>query len=304
MDETKHALIIDLNRYRVRELKAYLDAGVDGFIFRIGGPSQWVEGDYRYKEDETWRPYLEQADKCGVPRDRIGGYIVHNPFEDWRLAQDIHLDCLNQWTSGGYQPGYYILDHEIATCWRGASKITATPYNVVASLNAVTDKIAKQTRRPVMIYTARWFTNSNGPAEHVTFLDNINRPEVGKQRLLWYAWYLTQYDTKTYASARQAISDLPTPTGDQVGKLLQCGSYSLWDLWQFTAKLKITGDAQGVDASVTRLSADAFWAQVGASTGPEPEQPPVVNPEYVTRAEWQAFMERYEAHTHTTGGPG
>jgi hypothetical protein len=274
MDETKHALIVDLNHWRKRDLKPLVDAGVDGFIFRIGGPAQWVDGNYRYTEDVTWRSYMEQADKLGIPRDRIGGYIVHNPFEDWRLANDVHIDLLNQWTGGGFMPGYLILDHEINYTWRGSNKIIATPYNIVSSMAAVMDKMYKTFRRPVMLYTARWFIDSNGPAEHVTRLDNENGQS--KRWAMWYAWYLNQYTNKTYTNARQAITDLPNPTGDQVAKLLQCGSYSLWDLWQFTSCLKIGADTTGVDANVTRLPADDYWRSVGAKVGgtPPPDEPP------------------------------
>src|SRR5512146_1457097 len=52
------ALAIDLNKYRVnRNLKAYLDAGVDIFILRIGGPAQWYDGAWQYTQDATYRGY-------------------------------------------------------------------------------------------------------------------------------------------------------------------------------------------------------------------------------------------------------
>jgi len=301
MDETRHGLIIDLNKYRPgKNLKQYLDAGVDGFIFRIGGPAAWVEGNWQYQEDATWRSYLEQADKIGIPRDRIGGYIIHNPFEDWRLEQDVHLDCLNQWTSGGYMPGYFILDHEIATCWRGSTKITATPFNLVSSMEAVMSKMWKKYRKPVMLYTGRWFIDTNGQADHIIKLDNINGPATGKQWGMWYAAYLqTQlFDLEQYGNLRDALKALPTPTGDTVGKLLQCGSYSLYDLWQFTDRLKITGDSVGVDANVTRGTIDEYWKLVGAKVGPvepptepeEPEQPE--EPESITHAALMAKLDQ------------
>lgn len=282
MDESKHGLIIDLNKYRPgRSLRQLLDLGVDGFIFRIGGPAAWNEGSWGYAEDPTWRGYLEQADRVGIPREQIGGYIIHNPFEDWRLDHNAHLDLLNQWTGGGYQPGYYIVDHEIAACWRGSTKITATPYNLTSSLAALMDKLWKTKRRAVMVYTARWFLNGNGPLEHTTLLDNINSPAAGKQWCMWYAAYLQQslYAQKCYANARDALADLQSPTGEAVGKYLQCGSYSLWDLWQFTNTLKLGDDAQGVDASVTRGTIDEYWALVGAKAAPPPEPDPQPEPD-------------------------
>jgi len=294
MDE-KHGLIIDLNKYRPgRDLKRYLDAGVDGFIFRIGGPTQWVEGNWRYAEDPTWRPYMDQAKALGI-QDRVGGYIVHNPFEDWRLqgvVSNVHLNLLNQWTSGGYMPGYFILDHEINYCWRGNQKIIVTVPNLVASLASVTDQIYKQWRKMVMIYTGRWFIDQNGPVEHATYLDNINRPETGKQRPrpMWYAWYLTMFGSKTYTNLRQAITDIPTPTGDAFGKYLQCGSYSGADLWQFTDRLKLGNDVEGVDASVTWGTLEEYWRAVGVSTSPEPEPEP--EPPPVDLSEINAKLDR------------
>ena len=223
MDSKQHGLILDLNKYRgQRNLKQLMDAGADGFILRIGGPAQWVEGDYRYQEDPTWRSYMDQAKALGI-QDQIGGYIIHNPFEDWHLQgiiSNVHLNLLNQWTSGGYMPGYFILDHEINYCYRGANKIICTVPNMVNSLNSVTDQIWKQFRRMVGIYTGRWFIDQNGPVEHAAYLDNINKPEslggAGKQRPMWYAAY--NNPTVEFTDLKQAVEALPTPTSTYTGR--------------------------------------------------------------------------------------
>lgn len=303
MDSTKHGLIIDLNKYRGgRSLKAFLDAGADGFILRIGGPTQWVEGDPRWQEDATWRYYMDQAKALGIV-DQIGGYIVHNPFSLVDVAVNDHIDLLNQWTSGGYMPGYFILDHEINYCWRGATKITITPYNLVRSLSAVTDAIWKKWRRIPMIYTARWFIDQNGPLEHTTYLDNINRVE--KQRPMWYAVYRTL--TKEYPNLKTAVEELVPPSADFIGKYLQCGSYSLADLWQFTSALKLPGDATGVDASVTLGTLAEYWAAVNVTAAPPPpDDPPIPPTTGVTRAEFDALAAKVQAlehHKHQMGEP-
>jgi len=285
MDESKHGLIVDLNKYRSgRDLKAYMDAGADGFILRIGGPTQWVEGDYRYQEDATWRPYMEQADKLGIT-DKIGGYIIHNPFEEWRTDYNVHVDLLNQWTSGGYMPGYFILDHEINYTWRGNTKIIVTPDNLVNSLASVTDKIYKKWRKMCGIYTGRWFIDQNGATQHITYLDNINKPEsaggAGKQRPMWYAYYLNQYfDTEIYTNLRDVITAVPTPSGDSFGKYLQCGSYSGADLWQVTSLMKFSGDSSstGVDTNITWGTLEEYWEAVGVNAQTEPPTEPPVEP--------------------------
>ena len=271
MNSDKHGLIIDLNYHRPgRSLKQLMDAGADGFILRIGGPSQWVEGDYKYQEDPTWRPYMDQAAKLGIT-SQIGGYIVHNPFAPVDVAVNDHIDLLNQWTSGGYMPAYFVLDHEIATTWRGGQKITCTPYNLVRSLNAVTDAMWKKWHKMVMIYTGRWFIDQNGFVEHMTYLDNINKSE--KQRPVWYAGYPAAL-TKQYDNLKTAVEEITSPSSTYIGKVLQCGSYRLADLWQFTDRLQITGDNDGVDASITWGTLKEYWAAVGVTaSAPQPPEP-------------------------------
>lgn len=279
----KAGLAIDLNKYRPgRDLARFVDAGVDAFILRIGGPGQWVSGNWRYTEDATFRPYMEQADKIGM-LNRTVGYIIHNPFEDWRLENNVHVDLLNQWTGGGYMPASLCLDHEIATCWQNGQETRITPFNLVSSLAAVTDKMAKKFKKPVSIYTARWFTNSNGPTEHVTYFDNINKPASlggpGKQRPSWFAWYPQSF-TKEYANLEDSLSELIIPTGDQTGKFLAIGSYTTADLWQYTDRLKLTGDPTGVDANVTLGTLDSFLQTfgLGAQKPPDPDPDPEPEP--------------------------
>jgi hypothetical protein len=304
MDSSKHGLIIDLNKYRPkRDLKQYLDAGVDGFILRIGGPAQWVEGNFRYTEDPTWRPYMDQAAKLGITH-QIGGYIIHNPFEPVNVAVNEHIDRLNQWTSGGYMPGYFILDHEVNYCYRGATKITATVPNQVKSLGVVTDAMYKKWGKMVAVYSGRWYLDQNGLAEHAVYFDNINQRE--RQRPTWYAWYLNLFEQE-FPDLKQAVEALPTPTGAQIGKYLQCGSYSLANLWQFTDRLKITGDTYGVDASVTMGTLAEYWAAVGVKASPKPPVEPPIEPPVTPDltailarlAALEARLAQQEQHTHT-----
>lgn len=306
------ALAIDLNKYRPnRNLKAYQDAGVVIFILRIGGPGAWIEGDWRYQMDATYKPYLEQCDKIGV-LDRTIGYIVHNPFEIWTqngaTGETVHTELLDDWTSGGWMTKAFCYDHEVAECWRGATKITCTNVNLVKSLAENTLNTWKKFHRMVGVYSARWFINSFGLAEHITYFDNINKPEseggAGKQRPAWWAWY-PQTLSKVYANLQDSLADLLQPTADQTGKFLQCGSYSLADLWQFTSCLKLAGamldgkdDTIGVDASVslgTLTEACAAFG-LGAAMPPEPPVPP--SGDYVTRAEFLAHTTDGEAHEH------
>jgi hypothetical protein len=240
-----------------------------------------VEGDWRYTLDPTYRGYLEQLDRLGLLQ-RSAGYIVHNPFElytpNGATGETIHTELIDDWTSGGYMPGMFFYDHEVATCWRGATKITCTPYNLVKSLTENTLNTYRKFKRMVGIYSARWFINSNGPQEHTTYFDNINRPETGTQRPLWWAWYPQTFSSE-YGNLEDSLSDLLVPTSEQVAKFLQCGSYSLGALWQFTAGLKLAGDATGVDASVSLVSKAELWSMLGLpADGAPPAETPSASP--------------------------
>ena len=179
-------------------------------------------------------------------------------------------------------PGYFIVDHEVAECWRGANKITCTAPNLVNSLATVTDQIYKQWRKMVVIYTGRWFVDKYGKAEHVTYFDNINRPEsmggAGMQRPVWYAGYPNQtLFTQQFASLRDAVDQLSTPSSAYVNNVLQCGSYSLATLWQVTDRAKISGDTTGCDMSITWGTWAEYCAAVGitdTTTPPPPVEPP------------------------------
>ena len=271
-------LIVDLNKYRTgRNLKAYVDAGVDAFSLRIGGPGAWVDGAWKYTEDPTYKPYLEQLDKLGM-LGTTTGYIVHNPFEvmteNGATGETVHTELLDEWTSGGYMPQAFVYDHEINKCWTSIGKeILCTNVNLVKSLNINTDNTWKKFRRTVGIYTARWFINSTSLAEHSAWLDNVNRPEVGKQRPMWYAWYAQTY-SKQYQNLEDSLTELLAPSTTQTASLLQCGSYSLADLWQFTYTLKLTGDDIGVDANVTLGSFADYCYAFGLTTAQPPVDPP------------------------------
>lgn len=309
----KVVLAVDLNKYRAnRNLEAYRDAGVDVFILRIGGPAQWIEGDYRYTMDSTYRPYLEQLDQLGLVGQSIG-YIVHNPHELWTIngatGETIHTELIDEWTSGGWMPQAFVYDHEVYEVWRGGTKIKQTAPNVIKSLATNTDNTWKKYHRMVGIYTARWFINTVSVTEHVTYLDNINRPVglggEGTQRPMWYAWY-PQTFSKHYTGLRQALEELLDPTPSQINAYLQCGSHSLAKLWQFTSTLKLSGDDIGVDANVSLCPKQEFldaFGLAGAPQPPEPEPDDLTERVAVLEGQISSLIGTYNTHTHETGGP-
>lgn len=314
-----NAIVADLNLYRPNyNLQALIDRGVNRFILRMGGPRAWIEGDWRYQEDSTWRPYMTELDRLGVDVGRqVLGYYIHNAAEDWRLAGDLdtHVQLINTWTSGGFMPAGFICDHEVAEFWRGGTKITITNFNLVESLKAVTAKVYAKWRKCSAIYSARWFMDRFGPNEHTTYLNNVNRPPSaggeGMQRPMWYAWVpQPALGNTVWSSAKDCVDQLLVPTGDQVGRFLNMGDWSLYGLWQYLFSFRtpemVAANQPGIDLSISRgtlAEFDALFGLTSVEPEPDPEDPPVVDAELAARvaeletdvAELKLFREHVKA---------
>jgi hypothetical protein len=275
----------DLNKYRIRDLKMYYDAGCTAFMFRMGGPTRWVEGNWGYAIDPTFRPYMEQADKLGV-LDQTIGYIVHNPFESWSVngatGETIHTELIDEWTSGGYMPGAFMYDHEIDKCYRSTgAEVYVTEHNLVTSLAENTLNTWNKFKRGVSVYTAAWFMRQkNYWLRHETWFTNVNKPETeggpGTQRPLHMAWYPKQL-AGPYHDMDALASDMLKPTPEQISKFLYCGYRA--DLWQFTNAARLGTDTVGVDMNVSLAAhADTFWNTYRLrKPGGQPPPPPPPN---------------------------
>jgi hypothetical protein len=316
----KACLAIDLNHWReaqVKRIPEYQDAGVDLFIGRLGGPTRWVYGDWRYAEDKTWRMMLEQCAKIGIEPGQTVGYLVENPFlgEDASYTDDHHAQLCDQYTSGGAMPGAFILDQEVDKCWKNGKDTFCTHINLTRSLSNNMDKIYKKFRRMVGLYTGRWFVDAHTRLNYETLFNNLNGDGsyAGKQRWLWLAWLPVPFK-ENFAALEEALSKLPNPTSDQLNRFLRIGN-SEADLWQFTFTLKLPGDPIGVDASVSLKpwsELAAYLGLTGAVTPPpadpptEPPAPPT-DPDLTARVgalsqELTALTQRFDAAlTHLKG---
>ncbi len=284
----------DFNKYRKRRLKAYQDAGCKAFMGRIVGPIRWVQGNWGYAVDDFWYDFLNQAAALGVV-DQTIGYIVHNPFESWSVngatGETIHTELVDEYTSGGYMPRAFMIDHEINTCWTSVGReIKITVPNLITSLAENSLNLWKKYKRTVSAYSADWFMSQNGWDEHYTYFTNMNKPESqggeGTQRPLIMAWY-GQNMTKQYSSMQQVGTDLFVPTPKQVSELLYCGYQA--NAWQFSPTVRInTGnldgsdDTIGVDMNISLDPAKMFFYNFGliepGATEPPPPPPPDEEP--------------------------
>jgi len=288
--DDKVVWFVDLNKYRASyDLKTFIDAGCKAFMFRMGGPTRWVQGDWGYAIDASFRPYLEQADRYGVLGQTIG-YIVANAFETWNIngatGETIHTELIDDWTAGGYMPAAFCYDHEIHECYTSTgAKITATAHNLKTSLAENTLNTWKKFKRVVSVYSAKWFMNLRADywLEHDTYFHNINLPEAeggaGVQRPLMMAWY-AQNMSKQYSNVSGVQADLLKPSPEQVGKYLYCGHQA--NSWQFTDRLKVGTDTVGVDGNRSLDDADTFYYHFGLvkpGTTPDPGPDPNPNPQ-------------------------
>lgn len=284
-------LMPDLNKYRIRDLKPYIDFGCKAFMFRMGGPGQWVDGDWKYTLDPTFRDYITQAYKYGVI-DQTIGYIVHNPFEYWTensvSHETVHTQLVDEWTQGGFMPKAFCYDHEVGTCYRSTgAPVTVTVPNLITSLATNTDNTYKKFKRTVSIYSANWFMRNFGWTEHDTYFHNVNLPTTvggpGTQRPLMEAWY-SKILSKIYPDITTLYNEMTVPTPEQVGAYLYCGYQA--DSWQFTDRLKVGTDSIGVDCSISLGNPEQFYYTFGLV---QPGvTPPVPDTNYVLQEEYDA----------------
>jgi hypothetical protein len=279
-DRSKVTLAIDLNKYRepqVARVEEYRDAGVDLFIGRMGGPTRWVDGQWNYAEDKTWRMMLENLAKIGIEPVQTVGYGVQNPFigGESNYTDDHFSTYLNQWGQGGADPGAYMCDTEVNTCWRNGVEITQTPVNMIRSLANDTEKVWQRFKKICGIYSGKWFFNKVGLDHYVTYFDNINRGEM--RRPVWLAW-LPQTINREFTNLEEILDILIVPTESQKNAYLRIGSTEAL-LWQFLFNLRLPGDSVGVDASVSLLPKEDVLKALNMGTQPEPPKPPEPEPE-------------------------
>lgn len=276
------AIVVDLNKYRADfSLKNMVDFGVNRFILRIGGPTAWIADRWGWEEDKTFRPYMDQLAALGLTNKTLG-YIVHcsGAAREAPSTNTDHVQLLDQWTSGGYMPAAFIFDDEVYEWWSGGVQVKNTPVNHVLSLSTSTRQTWEKFRRIPGIYTARWFIDKYPGlfAEYSVFLDRMNGTSEGTQRPMWYAWVPTVFN-ETFSNASAFVSKLVTPTSDQIGRFLQCGSYSAYNIWQASFTFRLPNMAVGVDCSVSRgtlADYDYAFNMQGEVTPPPP--PPPDNP--------------------------
>lgn len=309
----------DLNKYRRgHNLRVYIDAGCRAFMFRIGGPGRWLDGDWDYQLDLSYYEYLDQAHKLGVIDQSIG-YIVHNPFElvtiNGATGETVHTSLLDDWTSAGRMPKSWCYDHEVFKAFRSTgAEFYVSDTNMADYLAINTDNTYKKFRRTVAVYSSvlgvmkqRGFW-----AKHETYFSNINKPVTeggaGAQRPLMCAWYPQNalFAEKVYSGVGGLGQDLLIPNGAQVSAYLWAGHQA--QSWQVSDRVRFDGAPQGVDMNISLEDAATFYYNFGltppGSTTP-PQDPPAEPGPQVTRAEFDALSVYAHNHTHpiTIGGP-
>lgn len=287
IDRSKLALIIDLNKYRPGcDLKAFKEHGVDHVILRMGGPKYFWADNWALEEDVTYRGYYEQARSLGM---KVGGYFVYSAGVDqanYETSEE-NVSRINEIMGRDYKPDYLYIDDEVDYWWEGSRKVYATGVNQVKGLRILIDKCWKNFRLVTGHYSARWFMNKYRD-QYTNWLDVVNRSE--KVVPNWYAWYPIALTT-TFSNCRDIVGKLPIPTSTQENNYLNCGSFGLYDLWQFTSNMvtpycpdPVTmRPPYGVDVSISRLPLADFEKAMGIkATQPVPEPEPA-DPTYAQR---------------------
>jgi hypothetical protein len=212
-------------------------------IIRPEGPVRFVVNNWDLNEDPTFKLYYTQARQLGYKS--ISGYVVYMAGIDSVDLQnsEVLLKFADDVQGCDFPVDYLIADDEVDTWWSGSTKITATGFNQVLGVPVLFEKFWKELHKVPMHYSARRHMNKY-KTEYMTWLDNVNVQNINnafedvqiKSVLNWYAWYyaVVQNATKIFADAADLMDELPINTQAQENSYLNIGSYSLFNLHQFS----------------------------------------------------------------------
>ena len=304
---------VDLNKYRPDvNVEMLIDQGVRVFMLRVGGPTQWVYGNWKYEVDTTFVPYYTRIRTYAKQKNVvvwIVGYGVHNAWaneETGYTGPDWQVQWLKEATRN-HLCDLYCWDDEVAKCWKNGMETTITATNLVKSIQNVMEQTWLEMERwsnglhkQVIHYSANWFMKTYALLQYQTWLDNTNRDINTRHLMTWRAWLPT-----VFSEVFQLIGDLFTkiisPTGIQENSYLRMGSELASDLWQctFTAKGPWCGPLSqaGIDASISygpsAVITEFIYNANLPTTQTDPEDPgeePEPLSDYVTRTEFDNFV--------------
>lgn len=285
---------VDLNKYRDGvNVELLIDQGVRLFMLRVGGPTQWIYGAWKYEVDATFVPYYNRirayAKQKGITV-WICGYGVYNPWSNEQnnySGPDPQVKWLKEATRNQLCD-LYCWDDEVGTCWMNGKETTITAPNLLKGLKACMEQTflememantAKGWHKMPIHYSANWYMKKFAQTEYTTWLDNNNRDVNSRHFLTWRAWLPTTF-TETFATIGAMFDKVISPTGIQENAYLRMGSELAADLWQctFTAKGP-WGPAAGIDASISygpsaTIQQFAYNANLSLETTTPPEPPP------------------------------
>lgn len=285
LGRTDNAIGVDLSKYEAgTKLKPLYDAGVRYFTFRMGGPTQWVYGNWNLEEDPQYRSWFEEAKTLGSDV-RIGGYYVYSAGVDDANYEtsEILLTQIDRimHTGGNYQPDMLWIDDEVNHWFQNGGTITVPGVNQVHGIRVLTTKCWKNFHVVTGHYSANWFMRQSADyiTQYQTWLDNANKPvSAGGQGTTIPTWdaYYPALLAGSYASMRDFVNNkVGLPTSTALDNYLSLG-YSIYDLWQCAGDFMTPWGK--VDISMSRQSAADFDALFNLNATPAPVPTPTPTP--------------------------
>jgi hypothetical protein len=242
----QRVMAVDLNKYRDKvNVEMLIDQGVRVIMLRVGGPTQWVYGDWKYEIDQTFTTYYARirayAKLKGI-QVWIIGYWVHNAWSNEEgnyLGIDPQVTMFKEATRN-HQCDLYAWDDEVGTCWKGGKEITITPVNLLKSISLCMEQTWNEFERwpsglhkMVVHYSANWFIDKFAKTNYIVWLDASNKTVDTRHMMTWRAWVPTVFST-VFALIGDLFDALITPTGIQENAYLTRGSGLTADFWQAT----------------------------------------------------------------------
>jgi hypothetical protein len=285
---------VDLNAYRPGvNVELLYDLGVNIFDLRLFHPGRWEYGNWQYKQDPTFEPYLNRLVK--LPGATIGGYGVLNLWLDeemgYKSPLDPNVELMKLYVKNYIDQLHYVCwDNEVYQCYKNGNPNTViTQVNHVKCLQNVMAQTLKEIKRfsdgsyriPEH-YTAMWFVRQYGGEPMKVYLNNtIPESQTGNLPFLpWIAW-LPQVFNESFEKPQDLYMKLITPNGVQENSYLRLQSEVIATKWQCSWHLKGPWSPDvGIDCSITynprTLSGYKIAHNIPTGTKPpdDPEEPP------------------------------
>lgn len=297
LDQNSLALMVDISHWNgdvnVRQMVS--EGQIAALFAKASDGKPVITGnllDLNTYKDDWFDRNCQKAYDAGIPF--IPYHYVQPYIVDYSIASTIdwNFRCLKN-AIGPKIPGKSF--HAICLDFEERTTTNTNGASVMMGLIAAIQTDPVLSKVPIIIYTSVSILNS-----YPALRDQLSYQ--GANYNLWLAQWSYTTPTKTdWATLRSTY--IP-----RIEMRVITPGYATWWAVQWSAAFVLPGCLGACDLSFykgtpTQLYAALNYQQATTPPPPPPAEPPVEQPEYITRAEFEAFKAQFASHTHIPGKP-